>query len=52
VGLSDQQWIRSWHLLVAGHLDPAFGARFRAEFLDHRRAALATIVERTRWQDR
>ena len=35
-------------LMVEAQLDPAFGARFRAEFLERRRAALATLVERAR----
>jgi AcrR family transcriptional regulator len=35
-------------LMVEAQLDPAFGARFRAEFLQRRRAALATLVERAR----
>jgi AcrR family transcriptional regulator len=33
-------------LMVEAQLDPAFGERFRAEFLERRRAALATLVER------
>jgi AcrR family transcriptional regulator len=35
-------------LMVEAQLDPAFGARFRADFLERRRAALATLVERAR----
>jgi AcrR family transcriptional regulator len=35
-------------LMVEAQLDPAFGARFRAESLERRRAALATLVERAR----
>jgi AcrR family transcriptional regulator len=35
-------------LMVEAQLDPAFGTRFRAEFLQRRRAALATLVERAR----
>jgi AcrR family transcriptional regulator len=35
-------------LMVEAQLDPAFGARFRAEFLERRRAAFATLVERAR----
>ncbi|CAJ61965.1 MULTISPECIES: TetR/AcrR family transcriptional regulator [Frankia] len=35
-------------LMVEAQLDPAFGTRFRAEFLERRRAALATLVERAR----
>lgn len=34
--------------MVEAQLDPAFGARFRAEFLERRRAAIATLVERDR----
>jgi AcrR family transcriptional regulator len=33
-------------LMVEAQLDPAFGARFRAEFLERRRAAVAVLVER------
>jgi hypothetical protein len=33
-------------LMTEAQLDPAFGARFRADFLQRRRAALATLVER------
>jgi AcrR family transcriptional regulator len=33
-------------LMVEAQLDPAFGARFRAEFLERRRAALGALVER------
>ncbi|MEU6537682.1 TetR/AcrR family transcriptional regulator [Streptomyces sp. NPDC047000] len=33
-------------LMVEAQLDPAFGERFRAEFLERRRAALAVLVER------
>lgn len=35
-------------LMVEAQLDPAFGARFRTDFLHRRRAALATLVERAR----
>ncbi|WP_236792172.1 TetR/AcrR family transcriptional regulator [Amycolatopsis sp. GM8] len=35
-------------LMVEAQLDSAFGARFRTEFLERRRAALATLVERAR----
>jgi AcrR family transcriptional regulator len=35
-------------LMVEAQLDPAFGARFRTEFLERRRAALATLVDRAR----
>jgi AcrR family transcriptional regulator len=35
-------------LMVEAQLDPAFGARFRSEFLERRRAAMATLVERAR----
>ena len=35
-------------LAVEARLDPAFGARFREHFLDRRRAAMATVVERAR----
>jgi AcrR family transcriptional regulator len=35
-------------LMVEAQLDPAFGARFRAEFLERRRDAIATLVERAR----
>jgi AcrR family transcriptional regulator len=35
-------------LMVEAQLDPAFGARFRADFLERRRAAIATLVERAR----
>jgi AcrR family transcriptional regulator len=35
-------------LIVEAQLDPEFGARFRAEFLERRRAALGTLVERAR----
>ena len=35
-------------LMVEAQPDPAFGARFRGEFLERRRAALATLVERAR----
>jgi AcrR family transcriptional regulator len=35
-------------LMVEAQLDPEFGTRFRAEFLERRRAALATLVERAR----
>jgi AcrR family transcriptional regulator len=35
-------------LMVEAQLDPAFGARFRAEFLERRRAAFATLVDRAR----
>ena len=35
-------------LMVEAQLDPPFGARFRAEFLERRRAAIATLVERAR----
>jgi AcrR family transcriptional regulator len=35
-------------LMVESQRDPAFGVRFRAGFLDERRAALATLVERAR----
>lgn len=33
-------------LMVEAQLDPAFGERFRTEFLERRRAAIATLVER------
>ena len=33
-------------LMVEAQLDPVFGERFRAEFLQRRRAAVATLVER------
>lgn len=33
-------------LMVEAQLDPVFEDRFRAEFLERRRAALATLVER------
>jgi AcrR family transcriptional regulator len=35
-------------LMVEAQLDPAFGERFRSEFLERRRAAVATLVERAR----
>ncbi len=35
-------------LMVEAQLDPAFGERFRTDFLERRRAALATLVERAR----
>jgi AcrR family transcriptional regulator len=35
-------------LMVEAQLDPAFGARFRTDFLERRRAALTTLVERAR----
>jgi AcrR family transcriptional regulator len=35
-------------LMVEAQLDPDFAARFRAEFLERRRAALATLAERAR----
>jgi Tetracyclin repressor-like, C-terminal domain len=35
-------------LMVEAQLDPAFGARFRTEFLECRRTALAALVERAR----
>jgi len=35
-------------LMAEAQLDPAFGARFRTEFLQRRRAALAILVERAR----
>ncbi|GAB3581055.1 TetR/AcrR family transcriptional regulator [Amycolatopsis endophytica] len=35
-------------LMVEAQLDSAFGTRFRIEFLERRRAALATLVERAR----
>jgi len=35
-------------LMVEAQLGPAFGARFRADFLERRRAALATLAERAR----
>jgi AcrR family transcriptional regulator len=35
-------------LMVEAQLDPEFGARFRLEFLERRRAALAALVERAR----
>lgn len=35
-------------LLVEAQLDPGFAERFRATFLDRRRAAVATLVDRAR----
>jgi AcrR family transcriptional regulator len=35
-------------LMVEAHLDPAFGARFRSEFLQRRREAVGALVERAR----
>ncbi|GAA2879201.1 TetR family transcriptional regulator [Actinoplanes cyaneus] len=35
-------------LMVEAQLDPVFGERFREEFLQRRRAALATLVDRAR----
>jgi AcrR family transcriptional regulator len=35
-------------LMVEAQLDPEFATRFRAEFLQRRRAALATLVDRAR----
>ena len=35
-------------LMIELQIDPAFGSRFRSEFLERRRAALATLVERAR----
>lgn len=35
-------------LMVEAQLDPEFGARFRADFLQRRRAAVATLVDRAR----
>lgn len=35
-------------LMVEAQLDPAFGARFRTDFLERRRTALGTLVDRAR----
>ncbi|MFC4243803.1 TetR/AcrR family transcriptional regulator [Gryllotalpicola reticulitermitis] len=35
-------------LMVEAQLDPAFGARFRADFLERRREALGVLVDRAR----
>lgn len=35
-------------LMVEAQLDPTFGASFRTEFLERRRAALVTLADRAR----
>ena len=45
----DERVVRVLRVLMAqAQIDPEFGERFRAEFLQRRRAALAVIVDRAR----